>query len=98
MFEIIVELFYASSEDRDAHMKAVQESGADALCRAEEGNIRYEYFVGTKDDHSTILLEQWESPEAQEKHTHTSQFKTIIDLKKKYVQSQKLYKYDCREL
>lgn len=98
MFEIIVELFYASSEDRAAHMEAVQKSGADAQCRAEEGNIRYEYFVSSKDDRSAILLEQWESPEAQEKHTHTPQFKTIIELKKNFVQSQKLYKYDCREL
>lgn len=98
MFEIIVECFYASSRERDAHMEAVRQSGADTLCRAEEGNIRYEYFVSTKDDHSVILLEQWESQQAQEKHTHTSQFKTIIELKKQYVQSQKLYQYDCREL
>lgn len=98
MYELIIENTYESAKERDAHMKEVKKSNVEALTQTEEGNIRYEYLISTKNDHTVILLEQWESAKAQEIHTHGSNIQTVISLKNKYVKSQTMQIYDCREL
>lgn len=73
-----------SKEDRDQYFKAVQENGIIEKSRAEEGCIRYEYFYPAESETNLFLWEQWESRDAQKKHTQQPHFALLGKLKEKY--------------
>lgn len=73
-----------SQEARDGYFKEVKEKGIIEKSRAEEGCIRYAYFYPADSDTDLFLWEQWESREAQKKHTQQPHFAELGKLKEKY--------------
>ncbi len=73
-----------SKEARDGYLKEVQENGVVEKSRAEEGCIRYTYFYPVESETELFLWEQWESREAQKKHTQQPHFARLGELKEKY--------------
>ena len=62
-------------------------SGTVEKIRAEEGNLRYEYYLpfGEDDSRETILLiDSWENQQAIDLHHATPMMKTIAELREKY--------------
>lgn len=61
--------------------------------RAENGNIRYEYFIPLNDNETVLLIDSWENQEALDIHHHTSMMQKIIALREKYDLHMKVERY-----
>lgn len=61
--------------------------------RAEEGNIKYEYFLPVKDNNTVLLIDSWENQEALDKHHSLPLMQKIIELREKYNLSMKVERY-----
>ena len=59
-------------------------SGTVDAIRAENGNIRYDYFFPLEDQETVLLVDSWESQEAIDLHHATPMMDTIINLREKY--------------
>lgn len=82
---ITVNLRYKGKDD--SAMKFVQEmisSGTVDKIRAEEGNLRYEYFQSLDDPETILLIDSWTEQSAIDKHHATPMMCTIAELREKY--------------
>ena len=59
-------------------------SGTVDAIRAEEGNLRYEYFQSLDDPETILLIDSWANQKAIDKHHATSMMATIAALREKY--------------
>ena len=59
-------------------------SGTVDAIRAEEGNLRYEYYQSLDDPETILLIDSWVSQEAIDAHHATPMMHTIADLREKY--------------
>ena len=59
-------------------------SGTVDAIRAEEGNLRYEYYQSLDDPETILLIDSWENQEAIDKHHATPMMDTIAKLREKY--------------
>ena len=59
-------------------------SGTVDAIRAEEGNLRYEYYQSMDDPETILLIDSWEDQEAIDKHHATPMMDTIAKLREKY--------------
>lgn len=60
-------------------------SGTVEKIRAENGNLRYEYYLPFDgDDETVLLIDSWENQEAIDIHHATPMMKTIAELREKY--------------
>ena len=82
---ITVNIYY-TGENGNARKFAeeMEQSGTVALIRAEEGNIRYEYFYPKDDAETVLLIDSWENQEAIDKHHATPMMDKITELRNKY--------------
>ncbi len=58
-------------------------SGTVAAIRAEEGNLRYEYYQSLDDPETLLLIDSWASQEAIDRHHATPMMATIAALREK---------------
>ncbi|MBE5959136.1 MAG: antibiotic biosynthesis monooxygenase [Lachnospiraceae bacterium] len=82
---ITVNLYY-TGKDGNARRFAeeMENSGTAGKIRAEEGNVRYEYFFPMNDPETILLIDAWENQEAIDKHHASPMMKTIMELREKY--------------
>ena len=59
-------------------------SGTVDAIRAEEGNLRYEYYQSLDDPETILLIDSWASQEAIDVHHVTPMMATIAALREKY--------------
>ena len=59
-------------------------SGTVDAIRAEEGNLRYEYYQSLDDPETILLIDSWVSQEAIDAHHATPMMATIAALREKY--------------
>ena len=59
-------------------------SGTVDAIRAEEGNLRYEYYQSLDNPETILLIDSWASQEAIDAHHATPMMATIAALRKKY--------------
>ena len=59
-------------------------SGTVAAIRAENGNLRYEYFQSLDDPETILLIDSWVDQEAIDAHHATPMMNTIAKLREKY--------------
>ena len=59
-------------------------SGTVAAIRAENGNLRYEYFQSLDDPETILLIDSWVDQEAIDAHHATPMMNTIAKLRDKY--------------
>ena len=52
--------------------------------RAQEGNLRYEYFQPIDDPETILLIDSWTSQEAIDKHHASPMMEKIAELRDKY--------------
>mgnify|MGYP003302751154 FL=1 len=55
--------------------------------------MQYDYFLPVDDANTVLLLEKWESDEAQKIHTATVNFKKLGEIKAKFVESVEIEKF-----
>lgn len=61
--------------------------------RAEEGNLKYEYFFPMNDSETVLLIDSWENQQALDLHHKSPMMSKIIRLREKYNLSMKVERY-----
>lgn len=59
-------------------------SGTVDAIRAEDGNLRYEYYQSLDDPETILLIDSWESQKNIDAHHASPMMKTIAALREKY--------------
>ena len=83
--DITVNLRYTGSNgSARAFAEEMISSGTVEAIRAEEGNLRYEYFQSLDDPETILLIDSWTSQDAIDAHHASPMMATIAALREKY--------------
>lgn len=83
--DITVNLRYTGTNgSAKAFAEEMISSGTVDAIRAEEGNLRYEYYQSLDDPETILLIDSWASQEAIDAHHASPMMKTIAELREKY--------------
>lgn len=91
---LIVNIYYTGKNG--SAKKFVDEMISEGIVekiRAEEGNIRYEYFFSKDDPETVLLIDCWKNKEALDAHHKTEMMKEIAILREKYELKMKVEQY-----
>lgn len=89
MYTIYVK-FTCLPEKRAAFIQKVKETGVLDAIRAENGCLKYEYYLSEKDENELLLIEQWETKEHQQIHLTQPHMDTLRGFKGDYITDTKL--------
>ena len=82
---ITVNLYYTGSHgSARAFAEDMVQSGVVSAIRAEEGNLRYEYFFPMDDPETVLLIDQWRDQAAIDAHHASPMMHKISALREKY--------------
>ena len=82
---ITVNLYYTGSNgSARAFAEEMIQSGVVSAIRAEEGNLRYEYFFPMDDPETVLLIDQWRDQAAIDAHHASPMMAEIAALREKY--------------
>lgn len=82
---ITVNLRYTGTDGSSlAFAKDMTESGTVDAIRAEEGNLRYEYYRSLDDPETVLLIDSWRDQGAIDAHHASPMMRTIASLRDKY--------------
>ncbi len=68
-------------------------SGVVDKIRAEEGNLKYEYFFPMNDNEALLLIDSWENQDALDSHHASPMMQKIIELREKYNLTMRVERY-----
>ncbi len=68
----------------EAFAKEMIASGTVADIQAEEGNLRYEYYLSLEDPDMLLLIDSWTGQEAIDQHHASPMMAVIAQLREKY--------------
>lgn len=68
-------------------------SGVVGDIRAEEGNLRYEYFFPMEDEETVLLIDSWENQHSIDVHHDSPMMAKIMELREKYDLHMKVERY-----
>ena len=82
---ITVNLYYTGTDGRArAFAEEMVQSGVVSAIRAEDGNLRYEYFFPMEDPETVLLIDQWRDQKAIDAHHASPMMGQIAALREKY--------------
>ena len=82
---IVMNLYYTGENgSARAFAEEMESSGIAAAIRAEEGNLRYDYFLSLSDPETLLLIDVWASQDALDVHHATPMMGQIAALREKY--------------
>ena len=81
-------------EMRDEFLEMIMTEGIDTACRAEDGNIKYDYYIPTDNSDELLLVEKWKDAEVLAKHSKQPHFKRLGELKKDFVNDTIIEKFE----
>ena len=82
---ITVNLYYTGlNGSARAFAEEMLRSGVVSSIRAEEGNLRYEYFFPMEDPETVLLIDQWRDQAAIDAHHASPMMAEIAALREKY--------------
>ena len=64
--------------------REMEESGIADAIRAEEGNLRYQYFQPLNDPETILLIDSWQDQAAIDAHHASPMMQKLSDLRNKY--------------
>ena len=95
---ITVNLYYTGSNgSARAFAEEMTDSGIAAAIRAEEGNLRYEYFFPMDDPETVLLIDQWRDQDAIDAHHASPMMGQIAALREKYDLHMKAERFESAE-
>ena len=78
---ITMNLYYTGKDgSAKRFVEEMESSGTADAIRAEEGNLRYDYFMSTDDPETVLLIDSWASQKALDTHHQTPMMETIAAL------------------
>ena len=82
---ITVNLYYRGTNgSARAFAEEMEESGIADAIRAEEGNLRYQYFQPLDDPETILLIDSWTDQAAIDAHHASPMMKQLTVLREKY--------------
>ena len=82
---ITMNLYYTGTNgNARKFVEEMESSGTADAIRAEEGNLRYDYFLSASDPETVLLIDSWTCQEAIDAHHATPMMQTIAALREKY--------------
>jgi len=82
---ITVNLYYKGTNgNARAFVEEMESSGIAEAIRAEEGNLRYEYFQPIDDPETVLLIDSWTDQAAIDAHHASPMMKQLAELREKY--------------
>ena len=79
---IVLNVTYkCTPEKREAFLGRLNAEGLAAACRAEEGNIKYDYYLPENGSGELLLVEKWKDAEALKAHMAEPHFARIGEVK-----------------
>ena len=72
-------------EMREEFLERIMAEGIDEACRAEAGNVRYDYFIPVDDSNDLLLLEKWRDADALAGHAKQPHMERLKALKAEHV-------------
>ncbi len=82
---ITVNIYYTGKNgNAAAFANEMERSGIAGRIRAEEGNLRYDYFTPFDDKETVLLIDSWKNQEALDIHHASPMMGEIAALREKY--------------
>ena len=82
---------------REDFLRAIGAEGIDAASRAEEGNLKYDYYLAVDDSDGLLLVEKWRDEAALADHRLLPHFARLGQIKPMYVADTIIERYETRE-
>ena len=79
---------------RDAFLQQLLDEGLDAACRAEAGNLKYDYYLPVNQCEELLLVEKWLDEDALIRHGKQPHFARIGEVKNRYVNETVIDKFE----
>lgn len=79
---------------REKFLSEIDSLGLQRAVLSEKGCLQYEYFRAVEDENKLLLVERWESREAQALHLTQHHMSAMSELKATYAEDTVLDKYD----
>ena len=93
---ILVHIYYTGIDgNAKKFAQEMIDSGIVADVRAEEGNLKYDYYFPMDDKETVLLIDKWTNQEALDIHHKSDMMKKIADLRNKYKLKMKVERFDC---
>ena len=91
---ITLNLYYTGKNGcARAFAEEMVRSGIVTSIRAEDGNLRYEYFFPMNDPETVLLIDSWRDQTALDKHHESRMMAQIAALREKYDLHMKVERY-----
>lgn len=92
---ITINIYYTGNKigDAVAFAEEMEKSGIADRIRAEEGNLRYEYFTPFRDKKTVLLIDSWKDQQALDLHHASPMMEEIAKLREKYDLHMRVEKY-----
>ena len=84
MYTIYVK-FECLPQKREAFLQKMKETGILDAIRAEDGCIKYDYYLSERDGNELLLIEQWESKQHQQIHLTQPHMARLREFKGDYI-------------
>ena len=82
---ITINIYYSGeSGNAAAFANEMERSGVADRIRAEEGNLRYDYFIPLGDKDTVLLIDSWKNQQALDIHHASGMMSEIAALREKY--------------
>ena len=95
---ITVNIYYSGKNgDAKKFAEEMLSSGVVSDIRAEEGNIRYDYFFPMEDAETVLLIDCWEDQRGIDRHHASPMMQKIMELREKYNLHMKVERYISEE-
>ena len=77
--------------------KELVSGGIGADIRAEDGNLRYEYFFPMEDEETVLLIDSWKDQAYIDAHHYSAMMGKIVELREKYNLHMRVERYRSDE-
>ena len=93
---IVLNVTYRCKPDmRELFLERILAEGIDAACRAEAGNIRYDYYLPFDGGDELLLVEKWRDGDALKAHGKMPHMARLAALKPEYVTETVIERYEA---
>ena len=72
-------------QKREAFIEKVKTTGVLEAIRAEDGCVKYDYYLSEKDPNELLLIEQWETKQHQQIHLTQPHMARLREFKGDYI-------------
>ena len=84
--------YFAKPGRREEFLRRIVEGGILAAIRAEEGCLRYDYYLSCQNEDEILLLEEWDTAEHQRIHMEQEHMKRLRVIKDDCIADTQLHK------